>query len=285
MNHNMRLHHNVIPTIRNYIEAANFWRDARPWRGQTGEHDYRPLGKWRKDHLKIHKGYEDEIRFRYYWTDCVIYWPDGSVTIKAYSSQSTNTFVRNLSPHGFKPDFIKADTMIWVPMWWEECKAVTETGVKFPRNSNVLRFKAVRDRKGVPDHWAIHEDSDLPGEFERSYLDHKATRAALKATNYYAFVPWANAVRSMMQRTERKRRPWERGHYKYKSHQLVDLLESGIEGWMKILEDRGSNCAAHVREAIYKETGGVVREERVQFIQGYADYESFMGNTRKLDNY
>ena len=281
MNHNMRLHHNVIPTIRNYIEAANFWRDARPWRGQTGEHDYRPLGKWRKDHLKIHKGYEDEIRLRYHQTDCVVYWPDGSIQIEAYCSVSTNTFVSELSP--FKPDFMKAETLIWVPMKYVENSAITETGLKFPYG-NVLRFKPVREPT-YPLHWELHEDSPRPLPFKHRTLNRKEAKLALKDTNYYAFVPWANAVRSML-KGGKKLKPWERGDYELDADDIVERLEKGIDGWMTVLQDRGGNCLAHVRDAIYRTTTrNIIIETDVPCIQGYADYESFVGNTKKLDNY
>lgn len=276
----------AIPNIRSYVDACNWWRDAKPWRGQTGEYDYRPLSPTRKDHLKIHKGHHDEIRLRYHYTDCVIYWPDGCVSIEAYSSQSTNTFVRELAPHGFEPDFIKAHTMIWVPMLWEGGKAVVKTGLRVPYRSNVWKFRPVRDRPTYPLHWELHPDSDHPQSFTRRTLNRKEAKAALRDTNYYDFVPWANAVRSMLKKPKGERRPFERGDYEYNADQLVDLLQQGISGWMAILEDRGSNCQAHVRDAIYRTTTRpIIIEEEVPCIQGYANYESFIGNSHKLDNY
>lgn len=272
-----------LPSIRCYADALRIWDNATPWRGQTGERDYRPLGRWRKDYLRIHKGYEDEYRMRYHSTDCVIYWPDGSVTIEGYSSRSTNTFVRELAPEGFKPDFIKAEMVLWVPMLWEECRAVTSTGLKMPY-SRELRFKPVRDRPTYPLYWELHEDSDKPEPFTQRVMDKKQTKLALKDTNYCDFVPWANAVRHMLKRPEVKRKPYQPGDYKYNADQLVELLGQGMKGWMKILNDRGSNCAAHVRDAIYQTTTRpIVIERDVPCIQGYADYESFVGNTKKLD--
>lgn len=279
------LHDNSLPSIRTYVQAANYWRDVQPWRDQTGEYDYRPLGRWRKDYLRIHKGHEDEYRMRYHSTDCVIYWPDGCVTIEAYSSRSTNTFVNALSPDGFRADFIKRDTMLWVPMLYEECNAVTSTGLKMPY-SNELKFKPVRDKPTYPLYWELHEDSDRPEPFTQRIPDKKQAKLALRDTNYCDFVPWANAVRHMLKRPERKLKPYERGDYELNADQIVELLGQGIKGWMAILEDRGGNCAAHVRDAIYQTTTRpIVIEREVSCIQGYADYESFVGNTKKLDKY
>lgn len=274
-----------LPDIRCYADALRIWDNAKPWRGQTADYDFRPLSPHRKDHLKIHKDGET-IRLRYHYTDCVTYWPDNSVQIEAYSSQSTNTFVRNLSPHGFEPDFTKAVTMLWVPMLWESGRAVVKTGLMFPYRTNRLKFRPAPPKPTYPLHWELHPDSDQPQSFRRRVMDRKQAKLALQDTNYYDFLPWANAVRHMLKRPAGTRKPYEPGDYSLKSHQIVDLLAQGMDGWMQILEDRGSNCIAHVRDAIYRETTRpIVIETEVPCIQGYANYESFVGNSYKLDNY
>lgn len=273
-----------LPSIRCYADALRIWETAKPWRNQCAEYDFRPLSPSRKDYLKIHKDGET-IRLRYHYTDCVVYWPDNSVEIEAYSSQSTNTFVRSLAPHGFEPDFIKAITILWVPMLWESGRAVVKTGLRFPYRTNTLKFRPAPYKSTYPLHWELHPDSATPEPFVQRTMDRKQAKLALQDTNYYDFLPWSNAVRSMTKRTDVKHKPFERD-YSLKSHQIVDLLAQGMDGWMKILEDRGSNCAAHVRDAIYRETmRPIVIETEVPCIQGYSDYESFVGNSKKLDNY
>lgn len=279
----MRLNPGSIPTLRCYGDALDYWGKITPWRGQRGERDYHPLSPHRKDHLKIYKGPENEIRLRYHYTDCVVYFPDGSVEITSYPSQSTNTFVRDLSP--FEPDFIKADRIIWVQAKYVEISAITKTGYRIEGRSSTLRFRPA-DKSSYPSHWELHPDSATPEPFVHRVMDRKQAKLALQDTNYYDFLPWSNAVRHMLKRSDRKRKPFEEGNYKLRASQLVDLLAQGMDGWMKILEDRGSNCAAHVRDAIYRETTRpIVIETEVPCIQGYSDYESFVGNSKKLNSY
>lgn len=280
----MRLNPGSIPTLRCYGDALQYWNNVTPWRGQKGERDYRPLSPHRKEHLKIYKGPEGEIRLRYHYTDCVVYYPDGSVEITSYPSASTNTFVRDLSP--FRPDFIKADRIIWVQARHVENSAITKTGFKIDGYSNTLRFRPVTDKPTYPLHWELHPDSAKPAPFIQRTMDRKQAKLALQDTNYYDFLPWSNAVRAMLKRPTEKHKPFEAGEYKISAHRLVDLLAQGMDGWMKILEDRGGNCAAHVRDAIYRTTKRpIMIETEVPCIQGYSDYESFVGNSKKLDNY
>lgn len=278
------LNSNSISTLRHYIDAHRLWENVTPWRGQTGERDYRPLSKNRKDYLKIYKGPGDAIHLRYHYTDCVVYFPDGSVEITSYPSMSTNAFVRKLSP--FEPDFLQRDRIIWVQAKYNECKAITRTGYKIEGYSKTLKFRPVEREGSWPPHWELHPESAKPEPFTQRVMDRKQAKLALKDTNYYDFLPWANAVRHMLKRPERSRKPYEPGDYDLRPHQIVSLLAQGMDGWMKILEDRGSNCVAHVRDAIYRETTRpIVIETEVPCIQGYADYESFVGNSKKLDNY
>lgn len=280
------LSRNAVPTIRNYSEALRHWEQAKPWRGQSGEHDMRPLGPTRKDRLKIYKGYGNEpaIHLRYHYTDCVVYFPDGSVEVTSYPSQSTNTFVRDLSP--FEPDFLKADRILWVQAKYVENSAIIKTGYRIEGRSKTLRFQPVTDKPTYPLHWELHPDSARPEPFVHRVMDRKQAKLALKDTNYCDFVPWANAVRAMLKRPAKAPKPFRSTNYKLRSHQIVDLLGQGMDGWMKILDDRGSNCIAHVRDAIYRETTRpIVIETEVPCIQGYSDYESFVGNSKNLDNY
>lgn len=280
------LSRNAVPDIHCYADARRHWDNARPWRGQTADYDFRPLGPTRKDRLKIHLGNDGAVCLRYHYTDCVIYWPDNSVQIEAYSSQSTNTFVRSLAPHGFEPDFLQATTLLWVPMLCEKQSAIVKTGLRFPYRTNTLKFRPVTGKPTYPLFWELHPDSAPPQSFTQRVMDRKQAKLALKDTNYYDFLPWANAVRHMLKRPAAQRKPYEPGDYELKASQIVELLSQGMDGWMRILEDRGSNCIAHVRDAIYRETKRpIVIETEVPCIQGYSDYESFVGNSKKLDNY
>lgn len=58
-----------------------------------------PLGHPRSEVTGVRMGRDEEIRFRLYSTDVVVWWPDGSVEIENYGSVTTSAFANTLLPH------------------------------------------------------------------------------------------------------------------------------------------------------------------------------------------
>jgi hypothetical protein len=83
--------------VRCYDSAMRYFQSIKPWRGQTGEHDERPLRE-RSRHKGVRKLHDGSIVFRLHNTDVVTYRPDGSAVISVYQSPTTQTFVDCFGP-------------------------------------------------------------------------------------------------------------------------------------------------------------------------------------------
>lgn len=85
--------------LHGYASAAKYLESCKPWRGETGKHDERPIKARRNRRAGVRRMHDDSIAFRLHDTDVVVYRPDNSVTINVYDSVTTADFIRCYAPY------------------------------------------------------------------------------------------------------------------------------------------------------------------------------------------
>lgn len=101
-----------FPSLDSYAEARKHFDSTKPWRSKYNPDNERPIGirqvklsggRFKKAMRELGDG---SIAFRLHYTDCVIWHPDGRVTVEGYATQMTNDFIGMLSPfrQGFRID-------------------------------------------------------------------------------------------------------------------------------------------------------------------------------------
>lgn len=83
--------------IHSYGDALKYWSECKPWRGETGEHDERPLKQRRYRNTGVTKKPDGRVVFRLHTTEVLTYEPSGEIVLKVYSSVTTGQFVRAYS--------------------------------------------------------------------------------------------------------------------------------------------------------------------------------------------
>lgn len=78
--------------VHDYASAVRYWEGTKPWRGETDEHDPRPLKHQRSRDKSVCKTRDGAIRFKYHRHDVVSYLPDGTIELEPYSSKTTDWF-------------------------------------------------------------------------------------------------------------------------------------------------------------------------------------------------
>jgi hypothetical protein len=97
--------------IASYSEALEHFESTTPWRSKYNDANERPIGQRAVKHNdgrqfnKAMRRIDDNIHFRLFDTDCVIWHPDNTVTVQGYPSMSTTDFIRHLSPAGVEHSY------------------------------------------------------------------------------------------------------------------------------------------------------------------------------------
>lgn len=99
--------------VTNYDQALEYWSSAKPWRGEVGENDDRPLKHRRNRNMGVRKLANGNIAFRFHHTDVVTYTPANTVWLVPYASVSTDAFASALTPEriyaGFNSGYINIE--------------------------------------------------------------------------------------------------------------------------------------------------------------------------------
>ena len=85
-----------FPPISSFEKAKAHFNKVKPWRGDTE----RPIGVRSHKNKGMRELHDGSIAFRLYHTDCVIWHPDGTLTVEGYASMSTTSFIGSLVPDG-----------------------------------------------------------------------------------------------------------------------------------------------------------------------------------------
>lgn len=177
-----------LPAIDDYASALKHWEKIKAWRGYP-EQDPRPLDASRKaKHKTIHLKANGDIALRLHTTDVVTYHPDGSVTLRPWSSRSTDEFARALIPVGMTTWFNHAQfTLVGANANWytspDEARwyAIPASGMRFTKSS---------EGQWVPDKIA---------PVTCFKVNRKRANAALKSAGFDKFKTWYDAYSAMNQ--------------------------------------------------------------------------------------
>ena len=165
---------NDLASIHSFEQAEKHWNESVAWK--NGHTSWRPLAGRRKTHMHMVKlsqgGYECVL----FSMPIVTYYPDGSVKLATYSSQSTQLFAHDMKPAGCTPVSHKRY------MYW--C-VETPTGPHYQRETMVI----TPERCGV---WTVTNPAEPEKEF---VLDRKKATEVRKILKPYK--QWAEMTRRL----------------------------------------------------------------------------------------
>jgi hypothetical protein len=187
-----------MPNLNNYAEAKAF-HDAT----KLNRHGVRWPSKTKIKHCFTCNG-DESIAFQLYDTECVVYHPDGTITVRGYGTQTTTGFIDMLTPQGIyhiahsrasshspmlrlmpvrehvdPPNQWRAEERRWMGVSWGE-GVVVKCGRPVTLYYNVERG-----------HWMPVADSVQP--FQCQTINHEAARAVSRQYRLAAFEKIARA--------------------------------------------------------------------------------------------
>lgn len=135
-----------MPSFGNYSQVRQYFERTKPFRGE----ERRPLrGKREKHKWLEYSSIDDTYICGLYHTPVVIYYPDGSVGVRCYDSQSTVQFVCAVTPSGMYADTFLSQMYVTV-------KAKDNDEQFFRRaRGEIIRFR--RDEAGF---WSTDSEVD-----------------------------------------------------------------------------------------------------------------------------
>jgi len=228
-----------IPSIFSYTAALRYHDRAaqKPWR--NGGEDF-PFLEIRARHYGVRKLSDGSIAFRYHSTDVVTWHPDNSITLKVYTSQSTQAFANCLLPYGLHTGGGMSN--LWVGRDWRAAKI-------YPI-ANTVRI--------APD----HETVDTPMVWEKRKTDRKVARRVLAETRYAEYREWYKLMRSMMTAPLELRGFWS-------PRETVAML-ADQDYWHDLMTAWSGGDPDSVRMAIYDQTNEpVFYHERMPYVVGH----------------
>lgn len=89
---------NRVPRIQTYAEACTHFEKVRPT-FYTGAKPIKGQRRYDNMQMRLHDA-TGAITFRLYACDCVVYYPDGTITINGCTTISTSAFIDRLAPEG-----------------------------------------------------------------------------------------------------------------------------------------------------------------------------------------
>ena len=223
---------------RNWITAKCQFDRAKPWRGYNDE-DPRPLhdSLRRKKHMNV-RMVGDSVAYRLYHTDVITFHSDESVTVRGYSTQSTNAFFSALAPPGLRACFTNplGHLLLTLQPGGSEWRWPDYDAHLMPDGPVCM----VRDGQT----WRAHESTPFE-KFEKSMLMHSEARRALKEYNYQEFVLWMKAVMKMtgkIPNSEESKNQFPR---------ITELYGWGKPKWEEPTKFLNRTCE-HIKRLIYK---------------------------------
>ena len=104
----LSMHGCSVSSIRSHTEALAFYNSCKVKRGHD-HGDERPIRGKERSAMGVHIS-ENVVKFRYYCTDVVSWYPDNSFRIEVYTSNSTCAFANCFTP--FRTIMIKTGAML-----------------------------------------------------------------------------------------------------------------------------------------------------------------------------
>jgi hypothetical protein len=102
-----------LSAINNYAAALNLFNSRKPYRGRPL--DPRPIGQRSRRNETIWQDANGDIHIRHWTTDIMTFHTDERVTLRPYSSLTTQKFVDRYAPQGIQPAFrTRIGSIIWI---------------------------------------------------------------------------------------------------------------------------------------------------------------------------
>jgi len=202
--------------INNHAEAVAFYESCKIKRG----HDYgdeRPIrGKEGSKSMSV-RIYQGAVKFRYHNTDVVVWRPDDSYEIEAWSSASTCTFANRFLPEGH---YLTRET-----------KVLFDGGVYHPVLRGIRRHKD-----------GTTEAQDKP-VFRIQRIDKAAAKAVLAKTRYAEYRDWYKVMWPMV-------RDNGRGYIHFTPLEVLGHL-SDENLWHDLIISSNASSPDDIREVLY----------------------------------
>jgi hypothetical protein len=269
------------PSIPNYAAAEQRWNEVKPWRGEIGEWDERPLSnhRWqrRKHHMSIRKLTDGSYVCKLYYTDCVTYRPDGVILVQSYPSSSTSAFIRALLPR-VDCSFAGEPMVLWL-------HGMT--------HGNVQGIRA--DGGAIP---LVYQPGDRyelapgfkPTPFQRPQVNRVKARAALKQYGLQDFSIWLTARNALRDDIEGNNGFGDGPHYG-RTRVIHLLRDKGLEAYEEVAaffmpspwrRNRTKAALTQMRHEIYR-MEECVDITPVTHLSDYAEYRPLRAALSKYD--
>lgn len=173
-----------LPRITNYTLASDVLDRAPRWKNQTGDYDERALDTKRKKHVTIRKLRDNSIACRLHNTDVITFHPDNTMTVKPWSSISTDEFFNSLigANHGilawFNTGLIRVQDKFYIA--YDELKIDCASGRLLSE----------------------------PRPFRISTINRKKSGEVRKLYSYQDFATWVKMMAAMNEIPPRQNRMW-----------------------------------------------------------------------------
>jgi hypothetical protein len=278
---------NRVPKITSYAEAKAHYDSVKSW-FHCGD---KPIkGQLRYDNMRMRAYSNGAIGFRLYATQCVVYYPDETLTVQGYATMSTNAFVDTLTPDGIVHAMGRKgwdEPILHLRRdgegWW-----LDHADGSYKRNEDVLIVNCsdpVKLRRDEDEHrWVPIDETDLQ-PFEFTEIDTKKARAANKQLRLQSFIDAAPMVDAF---SPELREPdvW----------QFIEALETGnfVEALRFCKRGESRRYRSHeaprpvcpkfieqARNIIYDEADALVKVKR--YVLTLSGYEMYLRNVRRFE--
>lgn len=264
----MRVRADDLPRLATYAAAEQYIHETTPIRGWGTI----PLGpRTKHKHMNIRKDSAGDIHVRLYDLDIITYHPDDTLTLRAYSSQSTEAVANAVLPLGIICIYASQHGL-YVRLDHSE-----ESVRYYCMNGSRCRLRRIgrshQQHVLLDEKHAVHfyEIIDGLGPVKRLTLDRSKTGAILKKTSYAGFAAWLRAAVALKGEQDRGYRKlwWNNSDRDF----ALEMLEKG--NFALVLETIGLGYSLRaldrLRTFIYEASSirPLVREVEVNIITHY----------------
>ncbi len=245
-----------IPQLDDHTQALRHYDKVVPIRGSS---NIRPIGCRRKQHMRIHVLHDGSVACRLYSTDVVTYHPDDSITIRSWSSNSTNDFAYAILPSGIRPAFTKEISSV---------NYYTAEGEWLYVNaSRPLTFERVNGGR-----WRVVGEEPEP--YYHYKIDRKKMNAAVKASGLDQFETWLRAYVAVSGNTALP-------YASLGDHHALDYLGQGVDGYRTLAGAYGLTLVVQqMRHFVTREYGCVTVTTKPRLEEH--EFESVMSSIKRL---
>lgn len=228
-----------FPSINSYEQARAHFDSVEPWSSKYNEYgDERPIGvrEVKLDHSgrrfnKAMRKRDEDIIFRLYAQDCVIWHANGELTVHGYGSMSTTAFISSLVPWGIdhlqgRKDedepvlHLRADRPNTDGLEWGESRPIWQA---YWRSGCIIRGDYPIRFRQEDESWVPVDGWDSLHAFSVPRVDTRAARAVSKQYNLPTLQQIVRAIMALNAPPPPPSNTWAPGSVRY--GEIMDALE------------------------------------------------------------